>query len=329
MREPPKKENPSFVETLGGDTKKGFDDAAALPDRLSRYSGAHRRTLLMSNYIKNNVKDKRFHHLPVLLKTCGDYLVFRDYYTIGKIRLQAASFCKKHLLCPLCAIRRGAKAMKAYLDKLEVIMKDDPRLKAYLVTLTVKNGEDLLERFNHVQNSVKEYHRQRLEANKGRRSTVEANKALGAVWSYEFKRGKGSGLWHPHVHCVWLCHEDPDQSQLANEWQAVTGDSFIVDVRPFDNQGDVVGGFLEVFKYAVKFSDLPLADNWDGFALLSGKRLVSSFGLFRGVVIPESMLDEPLDGLPYVELFYRYIQGAGYGFVKSIGSKEDSSHDKR
>lgn len=307
-----KKENPSFVETLAGDTKKGFDDAAALPERLSRYSGAHRRTLLMSNYIKTNVKDKRFQYLPVLLKSCGDYLVFRDYYTIGKIRLQAASFCKKHLLCPLCAIRRGAKAMKAYLDKLEVIMQDDPRLKAYLVTLTVKNGEDLLERFNHVQNSVKDYHRQRLEANKGRRSLVEANKALGAVWSYEFKRGKGSGLWHPHVHCVWLCHEDPDQSQLANEWQAVTGDSFIVDVRPFNNQGDVVGGFLEVFKYAVKFSDLPLADNWDGFALLSGKRLVSSFGLFRGVVIPESMVDEPLDGLPYVELFYRYINGAGY-----------------
>lgn len=307
-----KKENPSFVVTLAGDTKKGFDDAAALPDRLSRYAGAHRRTLLMANYIKTNVKDKRFQHLPVLLKTCGDYLVFRDYYTIGKIRLQAASFCKKHLLCPLCAIRRGAKAMKAYLDKLEVIMKDDPRLKAYLVTLTVKNGEDLLERFNHVQNSVKEYHKQRKEAGYGKRSPVEANKAFGAVWSYEFKRGKGSGLWHPHVHCVWLCHEDPDQSQLANEWQAVTGDSFIVDVRPFDNQGDVVGGFLEVFKYAVKFSDLPLADNWDGFDLLSGKRLVSSFGLFRGVVIPESMVDEPLDGLPYVELFFRYIKGAGY-----------------
>lgn len=66
---------------------------------------------------------------------------------------------------------------------------------------------------------------------------------------------------------------------------------------------------MEVFKYAVKFSDLTLADNWHAAQVLKGKRLLNSFGLFRGVQIPESLLDEPLDDLPFWDRFYRFIQG--------------------
>jgi hypothetical protein len=87
----------------------------------------------------------------------------------------------------------------------------------------------------------------------------------------------------------------------------------MIDVTEFHNQDDVITGFLEVFKYAVKFSDLPLADNWHGFEVLGGKRLIASFGLFRGVEIPENLTDElVLDDLPYVEWMYRYFQNHGY-----------------
>ena len=61
---------------------------------------------------------------------------------------------------------------------------------------------------------------------------------------------------------IWLCSEAPDAHQLSREWKALTGDSFIVDVRPMHGEID---GFLETFKYALKFSDLPLADNWEAF----------------------------------------------------------------
>ena len=47
--------------------------------------------------------------------------------------------------------------------------------------------------------------------------------------------------------------------------------------------------FMEVFKYAVKFSDLSLDDNWHAAQLLKGKRLLNSFGLFRGVEVPEEI----------------------------------------
>lgn len=326
MRET-KKGNPSFVESLAGDTKKGFCDATALPERLSRYSVAHHRALDMADYIKANVESKAFRHLPTELKTCGSYLVFRDYYTVGEIRLQAMSSCKKHLLCPLCAIRRGAKAMQTYLERLEIIQKETPGLKAYHLIFTVKNGEDLHERFKHIQRSLQKYHEKRKHGFNPRNISVEANKAHGAVWSYEFKIGKGSGLWHPHVHAIWLCHEEPDQKQIRNEWYAITGDSFNVRVVPFHNQSDVVGGFLEVFKYAVKFGDLPLDQNWHGYEVLSGKRLIGSFGSFRGVIIPERLEDDPLEDQPFVELFYRFIRGAGYSFSGS--ARYDQKGDSR
>ena len=61
---------------------------------------------------------------------------------------------------------------------------------------------------------------------------------------------------------IWLCHEAPDAYKLSQEWEGLTGDSFIVDVRPMHGEID---GFLETFKYALKFSEMPLADNWEAF----------------------------------------------------------------
>jgi hypothetical protein len=312
------KENSLYADLLAGDAKQGADDAAVLPARLDRYSKAHHRALAMSDYAMkaaaastSSVLRKDYEKTAQSLRTCGNYLLFRDYYTVGKVRLHAAKFCKKHLLCPFCAIRRGAKMVKAYLAKLAVIKAENPNLKAYLVTLTVKDGDDLAERFKHLHKSV-----QRLHKARGReRQYNESCKAAGAVWSYEFKRGKNSEKWHPHVHAVWLCDEAPDAVQLSAEWKAITGDSFIVDVTPFYDQEDVISGFLEVFKYAVKFSDLPLEDNWEGFQTLAGKRLIASFGLFRGVEVPEGLTDESLDDLPYVEMLYKFVYGVGYSYV--------------
>lgn len=314
------KENPPNVESLQAETSRGADDAAALPGRLNRYSKAHHRALAMSDYamesagaIGNKQKRGAQQKLALQLRSCGEYLLFRDYFTVGKVRLHAAQFCKKHLLCPLCAIRRGVKMVKGYMDRLEVLKAQNPNLKAYLVTLTVKNGPDLRERFNHLHRSVQKLHKTRT----GKGQYSEACKAAGAVWSYEFKRGKNSYGWHPHVHAVWLCEETPDARQLSAQWKAITGDSFIVDVTPFHDQDDVITGFLEVFKYAVKFSDLPLEDNWYGYQVLACRRLIASFGIFRGVEIPEQLTDEPLDDLPFIEHLYRYLQGAGYSLKAS------------
>jgi hypothetical protein len=308
-------ENPLRDGFLAEESQQGADDALALPQRLERYSIAHHRALHMADYARMKKKGK----LADKLQSCGHWLLFRDYYTIGKVKLHQAMFCDKHLLCPLCAIRRGARYLRAYLDRLKVVQAQQPTLKAFLVTVTVKDGEQLKERFYHLRHAMQrmtQARRDYLKAPNSRRH-VEFAKAVGGVHSIEAKRGKNSGLWHPHAHMVWLCHEKPDQAKLSQEWHEWTGDSFIVDVTEFHDQADIVSGFLEVFKYALKFSELPLEDNWQAFEDLSTKRLVDSFGCLRGVEVPET-LDEVHDDLPYIEMLYEYSR-SGYQLRKYNG----------
>lgn len=296
----PEIENPAQLELDG--VSEGIE---ALPKRIDKYGKAKKSALDVVDYM---VRLPEHQATTERLSKCGDYLVFRHYWTVDKVRLHGARLCGKSLLCQLCAIRRGSKALKAYADRWEVIHAEKPHLLPFLVTLTVKDGPDLKERFKHLYKSQRQLWMQK---NRGRGSPLDGIE--GAVWSYEIKRGSGSGLWHPHLHMIALAETAPDAFDLAKEWKNITGDSFIVHVTPID-QEDVISGFMEVFKYAVKFSDQPPADTVHAWLTLATKRLLGSSGCFRGVVVPESLLDDPegLGELPYITLFYRYLRGAGY-----------------
>ncbi|HFC8521157.1 protein rep [Neisseria lactamica] len=308
----------------GHETGLGFE---SLQSRLQRYGAGKTRALDMAKYITEfyGIKQKSVgrpsenQKLAAKLSNCADFLIFKRYLTVDEVRLHAANFCKKHLLCPFCAMRRGTKYLQAYKQRLDVVLHENPKLRAFMVTLTVKDGESLSERFAHLRAALKKYTQQRRDALKGQRA-VEYAKAFGGVHSIEIKRGKNSGLWHPHVHMIWLCEEVPNASQLSKEWLALTGDSYIVDVREFYGES-VVDGFLEVFKYALKFSDMRLADNWEAYQLLKEKRLVDSFGLLRGVKVPKELTDEDIDE-EFVYLLYYFARSSGYNFVTTVGSNE-------
>ena len=301
-RHSPQRENPEQVELDG--VSEGIE---ALPSKVNRYGKAKKTALDVAEYIDGNRDLQRLAPQLRRLRSCGDYLVFRHFFTVDQVKLHAASLCMQHLLCPLCAIRRGAKALKAYLDRWDAIRAEKPALRPFLVTLTVKDGSDLLERFQHLHKAQRELWKRK---QRGRGSCLDG--VEGAVWSYEVKRGSGSGQWHPHLHMIALAENQPDQEELASEWHNITGDSFVVDVRPI-SPDDPVSGFIEVFKYAVKFSEQEPADTVAAFLTLRGKRLLASAGCFRGVELPEGLLDEheALDGLPFVDLFFRYSNG-GY-----------------
>lgn len=304
-----KKKTPVNVSDLAAGTFTGVneaDEAELLGERITRYGQAHARSLLMLEHLRDAPSPASM-KTAASLASCGNYLHFREYFTVGKVRLHNATFCKQHLVCPLCAIRRGAKGLGAYLTRWQVIQQERPELRPYLLTLTVKNGDDLAERQTHLTKSLRKLmdHRRNFNAGVPRAPWTELCKAQGAVYTLELTN-KGNG-WHPHCHMIVLASSQPSQSDLSAEWHKITGDSMIVDCRPIT--GDPSESFMEVFKYAVKFSDLTLEDNWHAAQILKGKRLLGSFGLFRGVQIPESLLDEPLDELPYWDRFYRFIQG--------------------
>jgi hypothetical protein len=292
------KENP---DSLAGEI--GVEGIEALPKRVERYGKAKKGALDVAEYMQG-LPGQQGKAVAQRVMACGDYLLFRHFFTVDKVKLHAAQFCKAHLLCPLCAIRRGAKALAAYLARWEVIQQHRPQLRPYLVTLTVKDGPDLAERFKHLHKSQRELW---MRKHRGRGSVLDG--VEGAVWSYEVKRGDGSGLWHPHLHMIALSEVEPSAERLAREWHEITGDSFIVDVRPI-SQDDPVSGFIEVFKYAVKFSDQDPADTVHAWQTLKGKRLLASSGCFRGVDVPDELTDDCTDveGLPFMDMLYRHTR---------------------
>ena len=136
-----KKKTPVDAIDLAEEAFTGAQEAASFGDRIARYTGAKKHALGMLEHLRG-APDDAAALAASRLGTCGNWLHFREYYTVDKVRLHAAQFCKQHLICPLCAIRRGAKSLAAYLSRWQVIHEASPHLKLYLITFTVKNGDD-------------------------------------------------------------------------------------------------------------------------------------------------------------------------------------------
>jgi len=307
--------------------------------RIERYGKAKKNNLEIVEYIEElMLKDEVLYgHVPVMvdrlyhrLDKCASWLTFRHYIDHKANRLTSANFCGKHLLCQPCAIRRGSQKLRVYHQRIEHVLKEDPKLKASMLTFTVKNGENLRERFNHLQNSIKKLLKNRnynLNANK---KFTEMAKIKGAVLSYETPKSKDGFLWHPHCHILILHDEqlcmgrvNPKTGKgngLRKEWFDITGDSFMVDCSRKPGQ-DVLELCMEVFKYAVKFTAQEPEDTWRCFQTLNHRRLFSSFGNLRGVKLPSSMIDEKLDG-PYIEYMFRYFGGGHYIPVSVVDMTE-------
>ncbi len=300
-----------------------------LPEKLKRYAKAHGRALQMADHLgglalesDNERESRQLLRRAEKLQTCGHWLNFRDYFTVGQVLLHAATFCQLDKLCPLCGIRRGAKLLKKYTERVLTVLEEAPDLVPVHVVTTVKNGPDFSERFNHHRRAMQHLLKNRKNARAGKRSRgAAADCAAGGVSSYEFKRGEGTrgGWWHPHNHAVWLCDRIPDAEQLGREWKDITGDSHIVHVEPFyfhqrgerPSQDNVGRDFSEVFKYALKFSTMSCADNLHAADSLHRRRLVDSFGCLKGVTVPQHLTDEPLAAdLPFIDLIFSFNQGA-------------------
>ena len=130
-----------------------------LDGRVQRYGWAKARSLQMLDYIRGLVRvmpeedpwyERRVRQMG-LLRACGTWLRFHYYAQPDEYRLVQANFCDQHLLCNFCAIRRAAVKLRVYLERFHHILEQQPSLIPHLITLTVKNGPDLLERFRHLR----------------------------------------------------------------------------------------------------------------------------------------------------------------------------------
>jgi hypothetical protein len=315
----PEKETPC-VGDLGGCDTRGGDEGKAEIDfasRLRRYGKAKAATLSLAGALGRERLLGMGVRFPLRVVECGDYLKWRDYFTLegrDRYKLAAASLCGYPLLCGLCARTRAARNLRAYLEKYELVRGLFPECVPHFVTFTVTNGFDLRERLQHLLSCFRLLLDRR---HGGKRASSLMCLVVGGVYSVELtNEGKG---WHPHIHVLFLAPPGAlPISDLAAEWWGITGDSFVVDSRlvaaePSGVPGvsDYAGGFCEVLKYAMKAAELGPDLVEQAYPVLAGRRLLGSFGCLRGVRQAETGVDDliGLEDLPFVEFMARYSSG--------------------
>jgi plasmid rolling circle replication initiator protein Rep len=285
------------------------DESPKHEKRVTRLAAHKRRTLTMLNFLEYCTKHLLSGKQVRRYRFCHNYLLFRYFPDLEKTTLHDAKHCDMHLLCPMCAIRRAARAVMKYEEKTFELLNRNPRLRLYYVVLTVKNVERLDIGFAHLERSMRLLVARRRDALKAKRGAIKNNYALNSVfagvsagaYSFEVKRGENSGLWHPHVNLLLLTDKPISQAGISEEWHGVTKDSYVVYC---EKKLDTRKAFVEIFKYALKFSDMELADTYHAWETLRGRRLTGSFGDFRGLDIVKD--DEEDTPLAFEELFYRF-----------------------
>lgn len=290
----------------------------------------------MGLYIKDLVKEsphrEDYQKLEANVLNCASYLVFNNYYTIDEVKLSKAQTCKKHMLCPFCARRRAAKMVEKNVEKFDQVLEQNKKLIPAMLTVTVKNGDILEERYQHIKDSFRKLQKQRRDYIGKGRGFSEFCKIEGAVFSYEITHSEDK-KWHPHIHAVVLLNDYIDVKKFSKEWEKITGDSYIVDIRKISKKSmssestAIADAMLEVFKYALKFSDLTLERQFEAYETLKGQRMLGAFGLLHGVKIPESLLDDlnGLEDLPYFELFYSFRNQKGVYDLTNSEHREPKS----
>jgi len=175
-------------------------------------------------------------------------------------------------LCVQCAAWRQRKYQRRLTKIIKGVYQAGRRLR--MLTLTVKNGPDLAERYAHLRDCFTRL----------RRRNVWTRNVKGAVAGYEVTNS-GNG-WHVHVHVFYDGRYIP-QRELAGVWRSITRDSGIVDIRAIH---DVHGAIREVAKYPFKPKD---SASWsermkhEYRSVMHGKRLYTQYGAWYGVKLIE------------------------------------------
>jgi plasmid rolling circle replication initiator protein Rep len=337
---------PLLSEALAGVDNKGSQSALADQhrDRITRFGILKHRSKQQENFLwtlakfkENYPQDLPSEETTKALKSaqklqgCGNFLLFKNFYTIDQTKLAKFHVCGQHLLCPFCAGIRASKSIQKYSERIDEVLKKNRKLKVALLTLTVKNGSDLGERANHLLTSFRTLIKRRQDYLKKGRGFNEFCKIDGAMYSYENTYNEKTGEWHPHVHMLVLLNDWIDQEALGETWHEITGDSYIVDVRKVKKSKELgyAKAAAEVCKYALKFSDLTVEKTWEAFKTLKGKNLSGSFGSLRGVKIPKNLADDmPEDqDLPYLEMLYKFVFGK-HSYYDLVMTRQVEPHSK-
>lgn len=165
-------------------------------------------------------------------------------------------------MCGLCCSRRSFEAA----ERLTPIVR--AMNAARFMTLTLASSSDPLG--GQITRMIDAF--RALRRLKAWRGLVK-----GGVATLEITRNASTGEWHPHLHIIFDGSYYP-QPVLKEQWHRLTGDSYIVDVRPIHDREKKT---RYVAKYIGKPADFK---GWEPSAIaeyataMHGRRTIMTFG---------------------------------------------------
>ena len=257
----------------------------------------------------NDLKDKRYFNgnfiVPTLRNAGQDKLADKIYHcsdvsdiavcqNCGQRYFAGSYYCKSRF-CSICAKLRAL----AWLSKLVPLLNDymAQGYKVFMVNYTIKDQADLevgltalLDAWRYMTNGEKSLRRKFRELN------------CGGVRSVEVKIGKGSGIWHPHIHTLVLCKVAKGERVRQFEdyrkiWECAVRSAFgcskgseklgSVDIRGIKkgNRKSIMGAVVETFKYISKFDWLKLPSDKVNELIekTKGRHFISAWGELYGL----------------------------------------------
>lgn len=143
-------------------------------------------------------------------------------------------------------------------------------------------------------------------------------KIKGGIFFLEITYNHKTSAWHPHLHCL-VDSEFLPQKEMRHVWLALTGDSFIVDIRRISDTNSAAG---EVAKYATKAVSGTV---WrhpellnEAINALKGRRTFQCFGTWSKLSL--SRLPESEDEWEDVGTLAWFIQRAQRGEAPAIAT---------
>lgn len=225
-------------------------------------------------------------------------VAFRRYLETGDVQLVSSNFCKYDRICVACATKRAMRMIKKFKDGVQKHQLYEK--KRYYIVLTIRHKqsdtlEELMDRLMLYKDKL---------ARSYRNSTRESQKSKsffsnfdGMVVSIEISH-KGTSWWHPHINILACSDKDIKidtqkhytwdvNEELQAEWFEITNrTSFIHNIRKIDVKKNhfTRTGIGEVFKYAIKFSDLSVEQLWEIMVAQHKHqyRFFATYGIFRG-----------------------------------------------
>lgn len=257
----------------------------------------------------NDLKDKRYFNanfvVPALRQAKQDELADKIYHCAdvtdiatckrcGQRYFAGTYYCKSRF-CSICAKLRAM----AWLSKLVPLLNDyiAKGYKVFMLNLTIKDQEDLEKGLEYLLTAW----RYMTHDEKTMRKTFRQLNC-GGVRSVEVKIGKGSGVWHPHIHSIVLYKplkgEKVKQFESYKKlWECSVRSAFgcskgseklgSVDIRGIKGKKnkDLMGAIVETFKYISKFDWLQFSPDKvkELVEKTKGRHFISSWGELYGL----------------------------------------------